>query len=189
VNRSTSVLLVLAILSVAVLNACGSDDSGGSSTADKAAAPSAQTSTQATTPPAATGTRTSTAAATPATNAAAVDKCHAMLDPYVTMLHEIEDSVDDAPDFKTYNAAVGKLVDNYSNNFNAVNIPSPSCGKSVVRPITGAYVKYFLATQKWTDCRKQQRCSARMADLRERWTAASAYIKSADKGFSSVSAR
>jgi hypothetical protein len=186
VSRSSAVLLVLAVLVVAVLTACGSDDSGGSSTADKAAAPSAQTTTPAaaTTPPAAT----TPATATPEKKATVVAKCHAAFDPYLTALHEIQGTVDGTPKFKTYIAAVDQLVDKYSNNINNIKMPSTSCQKAVLLPLTTAYIKYYNMDQKWNACHQRQRCAAAMADMKKEWEQASTLVKSADKGFSSVTA-
>jgi hypothetical protein len=189
VSRSAAVLLVLALLAVTALAACGSDDPGGSSTAETTAAASAQTSSQTTPPPAATSTETVPAATTPENNAAALAKCHAALDGYVTRLRAIKTTVDGTPTFKTYDSAVKDMVDDYSNNFTADKIPSPSCAKSVAKPVTGAYVKYYVAAQRWTDCRKRQRCAAVMAQLKKQWKEAGTYLAAVDKGFSSVTAR
>jgi hypothetical protein len=105
------------------------------------------------------------------------------------MLHEIQDTVDGTPKFKTYNAAVGEMVNLYYSNFNNLKFPSNSCGKSVAEPVSYAYKAYYLATQIWTTCRQRQRCAAVMADVKKQWTAASTYVTSADKGFRSVTAR
>jgi hypothetical protein len=186
VSRLAAVLLVLV---VSVLTACGSDDSGGSSTSDKAAAPSAQTSTQTTTPAAATSTETTQVAATPEKNATVVAQCHAVFDPYLTMLHGIRDTVDGAPEFKAYITAVDAMVKDFSSNINDVKMPSTSCQKSVLGPLTASYIRYYNASLTWRECRKRKRCAAAMPDLKKQWKQASTFLASADKGFSSVTAR
>ena len=78
-------------------------------------------------------------------------KCHAAFDPYLTALREIKDTVDGTPKFKTYIAAVDELVDKYSNNINDIKMPSTSCQKAVLIPLTTAYIKYFNVDQKWNE--------------------------------------
>ena len=140
------------------------------------AAPSAQTTVAA-------------AASTPEKNAKVVRQCHAAFDPYIAMLHKIKATLSGTPKFKAYDAAVNKMVDKYSNNINSIKLPSTSCTKYVLGPLTGAYIKYYSVDRDWDQCRERQRCGAAMADFKKRWKLASKSLKSAEKGFGSVSTR
>jgi hypothetical protein len=111
-----------------------------------------------------------------------------LFDAFLVRLHKVQDDVNGTPKFKTYHAADGRLVTRYQ-ALPLSNVPSPSCSKSVSIPVTGAYVKHYLADQRWTVCRQRNRCSAATADIKKLWAEARTYLKSADKGFSAVTAR
>jgi ABC-type transport system substrate-binding protein len=202
VSRSAAVLLLLAVLAVAVLTACGSDDSGGPSPSDKAAATTAEPTTSA---PATTAEPTTSAPATsaepttpaPATstaarksvsNATVAALCHVTFDATLTRLRKIQDAIDGNPKFETYAAAVGGMKDYQPLDDEFPPIPGARCARTVAPGAILAWVKYSVATQSWAVCRKQQRCAAVMPDLKKRWEAASADIKNADKGFRLIAA-
>lgn len=135
-----------------------------------------------------TNTDTPPVAVTADKNSTSRAKCHALFDAILVRLHKVQNDVKRTPKFKTYHAAVGNLAKRYQ-SLNFSKLPSRSCSKSVSMPVTGAYIKHYLADQRWTDCRRRHRCATAMKDIKKLWAEARTYLKSADKGFSAVTAR
>ncbi len=151
--RSRAVLTILALLAAVVLASCGSDDSGGSSTADQAAATS---STQAAPAPA---TTSQPAAATTAKETdATVAACHNRYDPYIATLVKIQASVDGTPNYRGFGAGVtklGKILQNSSGQSD-----STGCANAVGRFAAGSFLQFASATGTWAKCPNRSKCSA-----------------------------
>jgi hypothetical protein len=181
VSRSAAVIAVLAIFAVAVLSACGSSDSGGStSTADTAAATS---STQAA--PAAASTTEPAAAPAGKHTAAIVAECHKMFDPYTAKLLKLRASVDGTLKYRTFAATTTKLTTAY-NAFDEAAVPSPTCQTTVGQPTGGAFLQYALATGTLSTCRKRHSCTSVKAELEHRWTLANVFLTNAREGYTTV---
>jgi hypothetical protein len=135
------------------LAACGSDDSGGSSTADKAAATN---STQAA--PAASTTGEPAAGTTSKETAATAATCHNTYDPYIVKLLEVEASADDTPSYSSFAATMTQLV----SNFQAAKPPSDSkgCASAVGRFAGASFLQFAAATGTWAKCPTRSKCSA-----------------------------
>jgi hypothetical protein len=190
-SRSVAVIAVLACFAVAILTACGSDDSG-SSTANNAVATSAETTAPAATEtPAPTATTTETAPAASTTSPKSTDKatvvasCHKVFDPLLAQLHKIEATVDGTPRFVAYRAATNKLLADYR-TFKASSIPSTSCLTAVSVPTTQAYLAHLGAANAWLACRKDDKCAKTMPEIKKEWRKARKLIAKADRGFESV---
>jgi hypothetical protein len=178
VTRSAVVPTVLAILVAVVLAACGSDDSGGSSTADNAAATS---STQSAPAPAATSEPTE--AATSEDTAAAVAKCHKTYDPVIAQLRKIQSSVSGKPKYRAFTVSVGKLE-----SFSPV-ADNSSCSKTVGALASASHLQYWSATRTWVGCRKLDTCSGEgMRYIQDRWSVGSDNLARAREGFGTISA-
>jgi hypothetical protein len=188
-NRSVAVLAVLACFAVAGLTACGSDDSGGSSTADSAAATSAKTTeapvpapaSSETTPPATTSTEGTSDTAT------VVAKCHELFDPVIAQLRKIKQMVDGIPRFVTYRAATKKLAARYE-ALDVQSIPSKSCLNSVSIPIATAHLSFYGAGNFWLDCRKRGDCAKVMPKIKKQWRDARKLVDKGSDGFAKVTA-
>ncbi|MET0603130.1 MAG: hypothetical protein ABW167_14180 [Baekduia sp.] len=139
------------------LAACGSDDSGGSSTADNAAATSP---TQAAPAPAATSsTQAAPAAATTAKETdATVAACHNRYDPYLAKLIKIQESIDGTPKYRTFAARVTKLGNDLQ-GFSAQS-DSKGCSDYVARFASSSYLQFAAATGTWAKCPVRKKCSA-----------------------------
>ncbi len=164
--------------------ACGSNDSGGSTTTKKPAAASTQTAT----PAAAPSTETTTAgAATPSQNAAVLAKCHATFDPILAKLDKAQSAVDGTLRYKPYAAEMSELIDDMA-GFTSDRVPSTTCLKFVSAPTGGALLHNYSATSAWVACRKTDNCKTLMPAIQARWKLASGLEKTAGKGFSDVTA-
>ncbi len=151
--RSRAVLTVLALLAAVVLASCGSDDSGESSTADKAAATS---STQAAPAPATASQPAATEA--PKETDATVAACHNRYDPYIATLLKIQASVDGTPSYRSFGAGVtklGKVLQNFTGQ-----PESKGCENAVGRFASGSFLQFATATGTWAKCPNRSKCSA-----------------------------
>jgi hypothetical protein len=153
VTRSRAVLTVLALLALVALAACGSDDSGGSSTADKATATS---STQAA--PARTTTSDSAAAGIDTDNAATVAGCRLSFKPVFAKLRKIEASIDGTPRFRPFARRVFALVSGLQ-GFDPQS-ESNNCQTTVGKFAGAAFVQFASATGTWATCPALSKCSA-----------------------------
>lgn len=151
--RSRAVLTILALLAAVVLASCGSDDSGGSSTADQAAATS---STQAAPAPATTGQPA--AATTSKETDATVAACHNRYDPYIVKLLKIQDSADSTPSYRAFAASVTKLGKDLQ-TFNPQS-DSKGCANAVGRFAGASFLQFATATGTWARCPNRSKCSA-----------------------------
>jgi hypothetical protein len=157
------IVAVLALSAVAILTACGSSDSGGSTTSapkPKAAAP---------------------------TNAEVVARCHRAFDPFIAELRQVNADVTAKPDYAAYRVATRKLKSDYA-KFDVSAIPSPSCQSAIGGPAAGAYAVHVTAAETWAKCAKRQSCSATLVKLKRQWRKAGDLTDVAAKAFPGVSA-
>jgi hypothetical protein len=192
VPRILVVLSVLAVLVAAALTACGSDDSGTSSTADQAAATSAATAAApaSTAAPAPAATTAAPAATTPApapklSKTQVVATCHKTFDPYISALRKINKDVAGDPNYKQYSARTKALGARYR-TLKTAGIPSSTCQHEVNVTIVTAYLTHVGAVKTWTACRKRDDCDRTTTTLKQSWRAADKATDAAAKGFSHV---
>jgi hypothetical protein len=192
VPRILVVLSVFAVLVAAALTACGSDDSGKSSTSDQAAATSGATAAApaSTAAPAPAATTAAPAATTPApapklSKTQVVATCHKTFDPYIAALRKVNKAVAGDPNYKQYSARTKALGARYR-TLKTAGIPSTTCQHEVNVTIATAYMQHLTAVNTWTACRKRDNCNRTMAGLKQQWRAADKATAAAAKGFRNV---
>jgi hypothetical protein len=188
-SRITAFLVVLAVLPLAGLTACGSDDSDGSSasattpTETTAAAPAATTVAPATT----AAPATTTTKAAPATKVEAVAVCHKDFDPFIANLRKLNNEVAGGPDYKSYTALTNQLIARYS-KLHSLDTYSPSCEIKVNQVISNARLFYVGGLLNWEKCRKEGSCAKTIAEITKFRDYPVELTSTAVKGFHKVTA-
>jgi hypothetical protein len=169
VSRATA---LAALLTVSLLAACGSDDSGKSDTTAKA--PATKT--------------TATAAAPKVSVEQATANCHTVADPLVGALHAIDDDAGLSQDYGAYRTALRKARVTFRQFDFDVNKRAGNCIVVVVAPATEALNHYGLAEQAWSRCDKDDRCGKGSAasKLADEWKTAGDLLVNAESAFDTI---